>query len=60
MVCFGELSLAGEVRPVSFSDRRLKSAVEMGFTKAVVAMAVDSKLKIQLAKCGKIREAFKL
>lgn len=32
-VCFGELSLAGEVRPVSFLERRIKASLEMGFDK---------------------------
>jgi len=32
---FGEVSLAGEIRPVPHTDRRLKTAREMGFTSIV-------------------------
>ncbi len=32
---FGELSLAGEVRPVTFQERRLKSLFDMGFTSVI-------------------------
>ena len=33
-VLFGEISLAGEVRPVSQADARLKEAAKLGFSKA--------------------------
>ncbi len=36
MVSFGELSLAGEVRPVSMSERRQKAAKELGFTEVLL------------------------
>lgn len=36
LASFGELSLAGEVRPVSFTDRRLKAACDMGFRRALM------------------------
>ncbi len=32
---FGELSLAGEIRPVQFAERRIKTLIDMGFTKIV-------------------------
>ncbi|MBC6402505.1 MAG: DNA repair protein RadA [Hyphomonadaceae bacterium] len=34
-VVFGEISLSGDVRPVSRSDARLKEALKLGFTQAV-------------------------
>ena len=34
-IAFGELSLAGEVRPVNFSSKRIKAAVDMGFKEVV-------------------------
>ncbi len=40
MAAFGELSLAGEVRPVSFADRRMKALADMGFVKA---LSINSK-----------------
>lgn len=43
-VCsFGELSLAGEVRPVPFFDRRLKSVTDMGFTSPIHASSYKNK-----------------
>jgi len=59
MVSFGELSLAGEVRPVNYGDRRLKAASEMGFDKAVVPSSMHfAKTNILLKRCQKIRDAF--
>ncbi len=40
LAAFGELSLAGEVRPVSFSSRRMKALSDMGFKKV---LTIDSK-----------------
>ena len=40
IAAFGELSLAGEVRPVPFHDRRVKALVSMGYDKVIVAEAV--------------------
>lgn len=36
LVCFGELGLAGEVRPVRFGAERIVAAAKQGFTKAIV------------------------
>lgn len=61
MVSFGELSLAGEVRPVNFGDRRLKAAAEMGFNKAIVPASMHfSQTPILLNRCQKIRDALTL
>lgn len=46
---FGELSLAGEIRPVAFSEKRLKGLSEMGFTTAVISQSVKSDLEIRKA-----------
>ena len=35
-VVFGEISLSGEIRPVSHTDARLKEATKLGFTHAIV------------------------
>lgn len=58
MVCFGELSLAGEVRPISFTERRLKAASEMGFVKALVPAPIKFESKLKLKECRKIKDAF--
>ena len=56
VAAFGELSLAGEVRPVSFSERRLKNLADMGFEEVLTA---DSKhrLPIGVKKVGNIKAA---
>ena len=38
-VVFGEVGLAGEIRPVSFGEERLREAVKRGFDRAVVPRA---------------------
>lgn len=47
MVCFGELGLAGEIRPVPYGEERLREAVKHGFTKAIVPAANDPKRPIE-------------
>ena len=37
LASFGELSLAGEVRPVPFHERRIKSLVSLGYKRVIVA-----------------------
>jgi DNA repair protein RadA/Sms len=39
LVAFGELGLAGEIRPVPFGEERLREAAKHGFTSAVVPEA---------------------
>jgi DNA repair protein RadA/Sms len=39
MICFGEIGLSGEVRPVPDGEQRLKEAASHGFTKAMVPAA---------------------
>ncbi len=39
LVCFGEIGLAGEVRPVPFGEERLKEAAKHGFARAIVPEA---------------------
>jgi len=36
VICFGEIGLAGEVRPVRFGTERISAAAKQGFTHAVV------------------------
>jgi DNA repair protein RadA/Sms len=38
-VCFGELGLTGEIRPVPFGEERLREAVKQGFRRALVPAA---------------------
>jgi DNA repair protein RadA/Sms len=46
LICFGEVGLAGEIRPVQNGFERLKEAVKHGFKKAIVP-------KANLTKTGK-------
>jgi len=39
LVCFGEIGLAGEIRPVPFGEERLREAAKHGFRRAVVPRA---------------------
>jgi DNA repair protein RadA/Sms len=38
-VCFGELGLTGEVRPVAFGEERLREAAKQGFRRALIPTA---------------------
>lgn len=59
-VCFGELSLAGEVRKVSAGERRLKAAADMGFEGAIVPQGMETgKSGLLINKCERISQAFK-
>ncbi len=46
LVVFGEVGLAGEVRPVQRGQERLKEAAKLGFTHAVIPKANAPKQKI--------------
>lgn len=54
---FGEVGLAGEVRPVGASERRLAESTKLGFTNTVVAGKTKDNAKI---KIGNIREVLEL
>ncbi len=47
MVVFGEVGLAGEVRPVQRGQERLKEAAKLGFTHAIIPKANAPKSKIE-------------
>ena len=49
LAAFGELSLAGEVRPVAFSARRMKSLSDMGFRKV---LSTENKASSQIMAIG--------
>jgi len=46
LVVFGEVGLAGEVRPVQRGQERLKEAAKLGFTQAIIPKANAPKHKI--------------
>jgi DNA repair protein RadA/Sms len=45
-VCFGEVGLAGEIRPVQRGEERLREAAKLGFTKALIPKANKLSRKI--------------
>lgn len=47
LIVFGEVGLAGEVRPVQRGQERLKEAAKLGFTKAIVPKANAPKQSIK-------------
>ncbi|BEV70789.1 DNA repair protein RadA [Paludibacterium sp. THUN1379] len=47
MVVFGEVGLAGEVRPVTRGQERLREAAKLGFTRAIVPMANRPRQEIE-------------
>ncbi len=47
LVVFGEVGLAGEVRPVQRGQERLKEAAKLGFTSAIIPKANKPKQKIE-------------
>ncbi|MFA6844446.1 MAG: DNA repair protein RadA [Sphaerochaetaceae bacterium] len=60
LVSFGELSLAGEVRPVGFSDKRVKASLEMGFDRLLVAKGTKLGKLINASAVSNIKEALSL
>lgn len=54
-IIFGELSLTGEVRPVSFIDARLKEAEKTGFKNAIIPdQATDVKTGMSIKKVSRL------
>ncbi|HEY0941830.1 MAG TPA: DNA repair protein RadA [Steroidobacter sp.] len=47
LVCFGELGLAGEVRPVPYGEERLREAAKHGFERAIVPEANKPRREIE-------------
>ena len=57
-VVFGEVSLSGEVRPVSRMEGRLKEAQKLGFGRALgPLMAADAATPIPIAGVGRLADA---
>lgn len=60
MVCFGELSLSGEVRPVTGAGLRIKEAEKLGFTKVMMSEHQVKDIEatsVELIKVGDISSA---
>jgi len=58
-VCFGEIGLAGELRPVHATENRLKEAAKLGFDRAVIPCGSE-KLNIKgmhISPCKSLSDA---
>ena len=56
-VVFGEISLSGEVRPVSRMDARLKEAAKLGFRRALGPKDIDGGPGMTVTGAGRLAEA---
>jgi DNA repair protein RadA/Sms len=59
-VCFGELGLTGEIRPVPFGEERLREAAKQGFSRALVPVANVPRRPIEglvIEGVGRLQEA---
>jgi DNA repair protein RadA/Sms len=56
-VVFGEISLSGDVRPVSRSDIRLKEAAKLGFARALAPGGCDGGRSVAVSGVSRLSEA---
>lgn len=56
-IYFGELSLAGEVRPITFLEKRAKAASEIGYETAMVPKMKSPIKAIKTLSCTTIKQA---
>ena len=63
-ICFaGEIGLSGEIRAVNRIDQRISEAEKLGYEKIIISKynKFNSKdFNIEIVKCGKIEEVFRL
>lgn len=57
LVSLGELSLAGEVRPVGYGDKRVKGAMDMGFDTILAPASMPLDQGVSILRCERIDEA---
>ncbi|MGI6433140.1 MAG: DNA repair protein RadA [Sphaerochaetaceae bacterium] len=57
MISTGEVSLAGEIRPVGFADKRLKGAGDLGFTTIVAPSAMSFEQQATIIRVDRIEQA---
>ena len=47
LVCFGEIGLAGEIRPVPYGEERVREAAKHGFSRAIIPQANASRRPVE-------------
>lgn len=57
-VVFGEVSLSGDIRPVSRMDTRLKEAAKLGFTRALAPKGADGG-RVRVSEAGRLADALR-
>ncbi len=57
LASFGELSLAGEVRPVTFQERRVKTLLDMSFSRIITSTSALCKKEDGIVSVKDIRSA---
>ncbi len=60
LVCFGEIGLSGETRPVAFTEARLKEIRKQGFNKVLISKAKGKVYKsksVEIITVGTLKEA---
>ncbi len=62
LAVFGEIGLAGELRPVSLPEQRLKEAARLGFTMALVpkGQGKNAPKDLVVKEAASLREAFQM
>ena len=56
-VVFGEISLSGDIRPVSRMEARLKESAKLGFSRALVPGMADAGVGVRLTNVARLSEA---
>ncbi|MDQ2860773.1 MAG: DNA repair protein RadA [Pseudomonadota bacterium] len=56
-VVFGEISLSGDVRPVSRMEMRLKEAAKLGFSRALAPIAADGGSGVAITGVARLADA---
>jgi len=60
-IAIGEIGLTGEIRPVSFMEKRIKEAIKFGFTRCLLPYSevrkIKNSLKIKFIEVERIEEA---
>ena len=62
VVAIGEIGLAGEVRPVSDVERRIKEGARLGFRRFIISdknKAVDVSSEVQILRVRDVRAAIR-
>lgn len=57
LISMGEVSLAGEIRPVGFGDKRIKGSIELGFTTILAPASMPFEQEATILRCSRIEEA---